>query len=88
MVISSHKMVGGDAAVLKLKSGVTSTDTCGNLLLLPPSRALTCSSVSWYSSWKLKALAEEGTTALANLSPCTTILLGQHSRDRLLLLSQ
>lgn len=36
---------------------------------------LTCSSVSRYSSWKLNALAEEGTTALENLSPWTTILL-------------
>lgn len=37
---------------------------------------LTCSSVSRYSSWKLNALAEDGTTALENLSPWTTILLG------------
>lgn len=37
---------------------------------------LTCSSVSRYSSWKLNALAEAGTTALENLSPWTTILPG------------
>lgn len=38
-------------------------------LWLQMTPAVTCFSVRLYSSWKLKALAEDGTIALLNVSP-------------------